>query len=36
MHDAAQNPPIVMPLRTTLIGGQMRLDLRPLFIAKPK
>ena len=36
MHDPAQNPPIIKALRTTLVGRQMRLDLRPLFIAEPK
>jgi hypothetical protein len=36
MHDAAQNPPIILALRTGLIGRQMRLDFRPLLVAKPK
>jgi hypothetical protein len=34
MDNAADNPPIVRPLRTREAGRQMRLDQRPLFIAQ--
>jgi len=36
MHDAAQYPPIIVALGTTLVGRQMRLDLRPLGVVEPK
>jgi hypothetical protein len=36
MHDAAQNPPIIIALRAGLVGRQMRFDFRPLLVAKPK
>lgn len=36
MHDPAQNSPIVVTLRATLVGGQMWLDLQPLLVAEPK
>jgi hypothetical protein len=36
MHDPAQNTTIIMPLWTTLIGRQMRLNLRPLLFAEPE
>jgi hypothetical protein len=36
MHDATQNPSVIMSLRATLIGRQMRDDLRPLVITEPK
>jgi hypothetical protein len=36
VHDAAQNPPIIMPRRATLIGRQMRNDFRPLLIGEPE
>jgi hypothetical protein len=36
MHDAAQNPPIIVALRAGLVGRQMRFDFRPLLVAKPK
>ena len=36
MHDATQYPSIIMPRGTALIGGQMRLYFRPLFIVEPK
>jgi hypothetical protein len=36
MHDPAQNPPIIMALRASLIGRQMGLDSCPLVIVEPK
>src|SRR5262249_4589412 len=36
MHDATQDPAIIVALRSRLIGRQMRLDFRPLLVAKPK
>jgi hypothetical protein len=36
MHDTAQNPSIILALWATLIGRQMRLNFRPLFVVKPK
>jgi hypothetical protein len=36
VHDAAQNPSIILSFRTGLIGRQMPLDFRPLLIAEPK
>jgi len=36
VHDPAQNSPIILALRPRLDLGQMRLDLRPLVIVKPK
>jgi hypothetical protein len=36
VHDAAQNPTIILSLRAGLVLRQMRLDLRPLLVAKPK
>jgi hypothetical protein len=36
VHDAAQNPPVILALRARLICRQMHHDLRPLLIAKPK
>ena len=36
VHNAAQNPPIIFALRSTLIGRQMRIDFHPLFVAEPK
>src|SRR5262249_49374111 len=36
VHDAAQYPPIILSFGARLVGWQMRLDLRPLLVAKPK
>ena len=36
MHDATQDPSIIMARRAALIGGQMRLYFRPLCIVEPK
>src|SRR3989442_5613110 len=36
MHDPAQDAPIIVALGTALVGWQMRLDLRPLCVIKPK
>jgi hypothetical protein len=36
MHDPAQDAPIIVALGTALVGRQMRLDLRPLCVIKPK
>jgi len=36
VHDPAQNSPIILAPRPRLDIGQMRLDLRPLVIVKPK
>jgi hypothetical protein len=36
MHDPTQYPAIIFSLRTTLVTRQMRLDFRPLIVAKPK
>ena len=36
VHDPAQNPPIILTPRPRLNLGQMRFDLRPLLIVKPK
>ena len=36
VHDAAQYAPIILSFGARLVGWQMRLDLRPLLVAKPK
>jgi hypothetical protein len=36
VHDPAQNPSIIMPLATRLVGRQMRLDLQSLLVAEPE
>jgi hypothetical protein len=36
MHDATQNPSVILALRPRLIGRQMRFDFRPLLVAKPE
>src|SRR5262249_21999509 len=36
MHDPTQNPPIIVALRTLLIGRQMRFHFRPLLIVEPE
>jgi len=36
VHDAAQYAPIILSFGAGLVGWQMRLDLRPLLVAKPK
>jgi hypothetical protein len=36
VHDPAQNPSIIVPLRARLVGRQMQRDLRPLLVAEPK
>jgi hypothetical protein len=36
VYDAADNPAIVLPLNTTHIGWQVRLDPPPLLVAQPK
>jgi hypothetical protein len=35
VHDAAQNPPIILSLGAGLVGRQTRCDLRPLLVGKP-
>jgi hypothetical protein len=36
VHDAAQYPPVIVSRRTALVSRQLRLNLRPLFVAEPK
>jgi hypothetical protein len=36
MHDAADDPSIIHPVRTRPVPGQERLDPRPLLVAEPK
>jgi hypothetical protein len=36
MHDPAQYSSVILSLWSGLVGRQMRLDFRPLFIAEPK
>jgi hypothetical protein len=36
VHDAADNPAIVLPLDPSHVRRQMRLDPLPLFVTQPK
>jgi hypothetical protein len=36
VDDAADDPPIILPVSARPVPRQMRLDLRPLFVSEPE